>query len=233
MGLYQFFKLLFLYLVANLITYKKKVINDKIQQDIDNMPISEVEVQNDIYRTMYVNASAGLRIRNYPDLNSDRIGVLDFGKMLFVTKGEPAIINIDGVDGQWVYVITEDIQGWVFDAYLSDIDIEAFIIGHWNLQKNSWYTFCFSQDGRYGERMDSWAVGGSWQINRNVLILTRNEIEGNSGEGSVITPMDEIVLNFSISINGEDNMILNLINTDLINELFHQFDDGKIILVRW
>jgi len=68
---------------------------------------------------MYVNASAGLRVRKSPNLNGDRIGVLDFGTEVIIIKEDHNVIYIDEVEGKWVF-IESPIEGWVFSGFLGD-----------------------------------------------------------------------------------------------------------------
>ena len=71
------------------------------------------------FLTMYVNAQAGLRVRNQPDLNSDRIGLLDDQSKVYVITEYENSVSIDGIDGRWTFVVTDYIEGWVFGGFLS------------------------------------------------------------------------------------------------------------------
>jgi hypothetical protein len=64
-----------------------------------------------------VKATAGLRVRSSPGTDSRTTGVLDFLETVTVTKENDAVVNIDGLEGKWVY-ITSPLEGWVFDGYL-------------------------------------------------------------------------------------------------------------------
>ena len=64
-----------------------------------------------------VKATAGLRVRSSPGTDSGTTGVLDFLATVTITKENDAVVNIDGLEGKWVY-ITSPLEGWVFDGYL-------------------------------------------------------------------------------------------------------------------
>ena len=73
----------------------------------------------------YVNASAGLRVRSSPDLNAQRIGVLDNLTEVRVMEEDGNSLNIDGIEGKWTLVESGNILGWVFGGYLSVEPLEA------------------------------------------------------------------------------------------------------------
>jgi len=77
----------------------------------------------------FVNAQAGLRVRNYPDLSADRIAVLENLTEIRVIREVENNINIDGIEGKWTFIETGDIQGWVFGGYLT---LEPMIIRNLN-----------------------------------------------------------------------------------------------------
>lgn len=108
-------------------------IDDIAEEEAVYTP-TENEVHENLNRRMYVNASAGLRVRNSPNIDGERMGVLGDRMEVTVTREDANIINIDGVDGRWVYLTAENIQGWVFDGYLSndnyrgeDTDLALFL----------------------------------------------------------------------------------------------------------
>ena len=88
----------------------------------------EVKAQeNEIY---FVNASAGLIIRNEPDLNSDRIGKLPYGKTVELIQEtnleQQLIANGDTINGVWVKIKYNN-----FPFICSESDLDP---GEWNLQ---------------------------------------------------------------------------------------------------
>lgn len=77
--------------------------------------------QKDFPKTMYVNAIDGLRVRNSPSSDGERVGLLDYRTEVRITKEDNNTVNIGGVDGKWVYIVFP-IEGWVFDGFLEDYD---------------------------------------------------------------------------------------------------------------
>jgi hypothetical protein len=71
---------------------------------------------------MYVNSPEGLRIRNLPSINGERIGLLENFTKVNVVKEDLNVHNINGTEGRWVYISTP-IEGWIFDGFLTDLNI--------------------------------------------------------------------------------------------------------------
>ncbi|MDR0456276.1 MAG: SH3 domain-containing protein [Treponema sp.] len=74
---------------------------------------------HEAFLPMFVNSPEGLRIRDTPSLDGNRIGLLEDQERVFVIKKDLTSITIDGMTAQWTFVQTEHIQGWVFGGYLS------------------------------------------------------------------------------------------------------------------
>jgi len=70
-------------------------------------------------KIMYVNAPAGLRVRNSPNINAEMIGVLDNLTEVLVLREDENNLTIDGIDGRWAFIETGYIQGWVFGGFLN------------------------------------------------------------------------------------------------------------------
>ena len=92
----------------------------------------------------FVNAPAGLRIRNSPDINTERIGGLVDLTRVSVIREDDHTVTIDGIDGQWAFIDANGIQGWVFGGFLSSTqpirtsaksitNIINYISAHFNL----------------------------------------------------------------------------------------------------
>ena len=77
--------------------------------------------QNLVGKTAFVNASAGLRVRSTPSVDGERIGALDYLTELKVVNIGSGNVMIDGVRGRWVKIIADNIEGWVFDGYLTEL----------------------------------------------------------------------------------------------------------------
>lgn len=75
--------------------------------------------------TLNVFAINGLSIRNQPDLKSQKLGKIDFGKSVIVME----IFNFSKKDtiesrpGNWVKISFEKLEGFVFDGYLSSLPV--------------------------------------------------------------------------------------------------------------
>ena len=145
----------------------------------------EMFAQDRIGDIMLVNATLGLRIRNSPSLNSDRIGLLNYLTEVRIIEEDSNIVNIDGIEGKWVLVHANNIEGWVFDAYLITIDnIRRMFVGDWLCL---YEIFAFHEGGRF-ERciLETDYFGyGRWEIINNRLIITITNIIGVEEEVNV------------------------------------------------
>jgi len=70
-------------------------------------------------KIMYVNSQEGLRVRNLPSTSGERIGVIKFLDEVRIIREDNNNININGIDGKWVFIKGNNIEGWVFNGYLS------------------------------------------------------------------------------------------------------------------
>jgi hypothetical protein len=78
-----------------------------------------IQKQEDLNKIMYVNSPEGLRVRNLPSVNGDRIGLLDHLTEVRIIKEDSNIVSIDGIEGKWVNIISP-VEGWVFSGFLED-----------------------------------------------------------------------------------------------------------------
>ena len=83
--------------------------------------LTETNTQKDFPKTMYVNATEGLRVRNSPSSDGEKVGLLKHNTQVIITKEDINTVNIGGVEGKWVY-ITTPVEGWVFDGFLVDFE---------------------------------------------------------------------------------------------------------------
>ena len=79
----------------------------------------QARTETSLNRTMFVNALAGLRVRDAPGLDGNRIGALDFGAEVRAIREDGDTFTIDNVEGKWMFVETDDLQGWIFGGFLS------------------------------------------------------------------------------------------------------------------
>jgi hypothetical protein len=154
-----------------------------------------VNTQKDFPKTMYVNAADGLRVRNSPSSDGERIGLLNDLTEVTITKEDNNTVNIGGTDGKWVY-ITEPIEGWIFDGFLADEEhhkkriaaieaserrIKEKIIGNWTIIEITPYTENYedtiSDKRRQLSFSDSlydffgWYGGYDWEPGTNTIKL--------------------------------------------------------------
>jgi hypothetical protein len=88
---------------------------------------------------MYVNSPEGLRVRNSPNINGERIFLLKDKQKVKVIEINPSVVLIDGIYGYWAQVEADEIRGWVFTGYLTDEKEEAIINKGIRLEKvNEW-----------------------------------------------------------------------------------------------
>jgi hypothetical protein len=70
---------------------------------------------------MYVNSPEGLRVRDKPDLDDERLFLLEKNHEVIPLRKDINNIIIDGIIGNWMYIKSNsnEAQGWVFGGYLS------------------------------------------------------------------------------------------------------------------
>jgi hypothetical protein len=142
--------------------------------------------QEDLTKVMYVNASEGLWVRNSPDINGKKVGLLQNLTQVIITKENINTVNIGGVEGKWVY-ITEPIEGWVFDGFLKSI---YDISGEYNMSpRNTRGEFDLMID--YGSKrlfistywvLDALIIDTLELIDNNVYKMTFNGFENTIKE---------------------------------------------------
>jgi hypothetical protein len=78
-------------------------------------------VDLDRNETMYVNSQEGLRVRDKPDLDGEKLFLLENNQKVIIFKKDINNVTIDGITGNWLYIRTNNNegQGWVFGGYLS------------------------------------------------------------------------------------------------------------------
>ena len=69
-------------------------------------------------RIMHVNAAAGLRVRSLPGVDGAVTGVLAHRAEVTVIGEVHNPVTIDGIQGNWVYVTSGNVEGWVFGGFL-------------------------------------------------------------------------------------------------------------------
>jgi len=84
--------------------------------------LSETNEQNN---KMFVNAPDGLRVRDFPSINAEQIGILDNLTEVIVIREDEMMVSIGGIQGQWTFIESGNIQGWVFGGFLSSKPLDA------------------------------------------------------------------------------------------------------------
>jgi hypothetical protein len=83
---------------------------------------------------MYVISENGLNVRAEPNIKSNKVGVLRLGSKVKVEKNINSEELINGKRGKWVKIYFEEIEGYIFDSYISKIcpiDFQEISEGCW------------------------------------------------------------------------------------------------------
>jgi hypothetical protein len=67
---------------------------------------------------MYVDSPDGLRVHSSPNIDSEKIFLLQNKSRVDILQTNDEKVNIDGVLGNWVLIKTNAVRGWVFGGYL-------------------------------------------------------------------------------------------------------------------
>jgi hypothetical protein len=101
-------------------THLNEESNDQNQTIIESGETNTV-IDLDRHETRYVNSPEGLRVRDKPDVEGERLFVLENNHEVLTLKTDTNDTVIDGITGNWVYIrsTSNEAQGWVFGGYLS------------------------------------------------------------------------------------------------------------------
>jgi hypothetical protein len=94
--------------------------NDQKQSIIESREINTI-IDLDRNEIMYVNSPEGLHVRNKPNLDGERLFLLENNHEVITLKKDINNSIVDGIVGNWVYIRSNsnEAQGWVFGGYLS------------------------------------------------------------------------------------------------------------------
>jgi hypothetical protein len=108
------------------------------------------EIHNPMHRILSVNSPEGLRIRNRPSINGERIFLLPDKTLVEEIRKDQQIVKIDGINGKWAYIRFGNIYGWVFDGYLLEMNelVKNIITDYYDKVKEN-DTLYFSALGNY------------------------------------------------------------------------------------
>ncbi|MDR0474025.1 MAG: hypothetical protein LBH43_10195 [Treponema sp.] len=62
--------------------------------------------QHNVMKYMYVNATDGLRVRNSPNINGERIALLPHLTVVAIIREDSSFVTIDNIRGKWVFIQT-------------------------------------------------------------------------------------------------------------------------------
>ena len=133
---------------------------------------------NDYPKEMFVNSPDGLRIRNSPDINGERIGLLPHLAGITVISEDANDVTIDNIRGKWVLMRfttllntaygREGIEGWVFNGYLNDWshdDYQKYLNEmNLNLYIKSDNAQKITGDSSPDNNWTVWAPGNGWTV---------------------------------------------------------------------
>lgn len=78
---------------------------------------------------LYVMANSGLTLRVEPSLDSESLGVVEFGSSVQVLNQPDSIQKTEvfnWVKGKWIFVEYDGVNGYMFDGYLSALPIPVY-----------------------------------------------------------------------------------------------------------
>jgi hypothetical protein len=78
---------------------------------------------------LYVVANSGLTLRVAPNMNSESLGVVEFGSKVEVLNQPDSVQyleKLNWVEGKWIFVEYDGVTGYMFDGYLSDLPLPIY-----------------------------------------------------------------------------------------------------------
>lgn len=77
---------------------------------------------------LYVVASSGLTMRTNPDMRAKSVGVIPYGASVIAITQNDSLIKqrINWVEGSWIHVEYDGMQGYMFDGYLTDLPLPLY-----------------------------------------------------------------------------------------------------------
>ena len=123
---------IFSFVIVALLTFscaKKENIQENGIEAIGNL-IEAEEINHPSEEIMYVNSPEGLRVRKEPGIESERIFLLNDKEKVIVLEKDTTEQIIDGLYGNWFFIETDKIAGWVFSGYLmNETEFETKLTG--------------------------------------------------------------------------------------------------------
>lgn len=77
---------------------------------------------------LYVLAPSGLTLRAMPNKNAQSLTIVEYGSRVIVLSQPESKVHeqIEWVEGKWLLVEYDGIQGYMFDGYLSNLDLPTY-----------------------------------------------------------------------------------------------------------
>ncbi len=110
---------------------EQKKEEDETQNDNDNPADESGSIQDDednainadmnIEKYMWVTAEEGLNLREFPQINSDKIDLIPYGAEVIIKNNKKVNDTVGKTKGNWINIVYNDREGWAFDAYLQNI----------------------------------------------------------------------------------------------------------------
>jgi hypothetical protein len=225
------FILLFLNVFFLLISCKEKrsQINETTLNEENNdqnqtiVEAKEVNTIIDLYynEIMYVSSPEGLRVRDKPNLDGEKLFLLEKNHEVIVLKKDVSNVVIDGIVGNWVHIKSNsnEAEGWVFGGYLS-LSKEKNLNAN-DFKKNISLTNCMLTD--------SYLVPN---INNRIIGLP-DEPPNSIEENSINLSFDGIQVRLKNITSLENDIILTMKNDryefSKKLELFPMRDENRIL----
>jgi len=73
-----------------------------------------------------VTAFSGLKIRTAPGLESQVLKIIPFGESVEIVESNITSSTIEWMEGHWTKIKHDDVEGYVFDGFLSSLPIPSF-----------------------------------------------------------------------------------------------------------
>ena len=166
----------------------------------ENQPVVEEKTKEKEFR--YVNSLEGLRIRNKPGTDGEKIGSLNNKEKVEILSETTTIETIDQIKAKWIEIKTEnDITGYVFGGFLEKdletIDIIQTVEGEYK-NKEEWLKVIIQYNGMQ-EFIVSVTTPFLGTSNQNIKVrdiyrenLFYSSIDGRGGlDGSRIVKFDK------------------------------------------
>lgn len=87
----------------------------------EKVNINKILQQKQITKLYAVNSFEGLRVRNAPSLDAEKIGLLEYQETVNVLLIDNKDVVIDGITSKWYKIKSEKYEGYVFGGYLTPI----------------------------------------------------------------------------------------------------------------